>query len=194
VNPPEQARQYAVEDVVCYHEAGHAVAFWHYGVELRYVSARPTADGAHRGQTVTVDRAPPAGVAELETEMKCAAAGDIAQKRLFPDHRLPADGELTRGFEVLPARLNSEPELAVEDTADFVRFGRDRDDEIRSAGADAPTGPAGWLRIWREAEQLIRVELWPAVEAVAEELRRSEHLGGADVAALAKAAMGGHPR
>ncbi len=192
MNPPKpQPRQ----GIVCYHEAGHAVAWWHYGVELQYVRVRPTADGAHLGETKTVNRAQVTGVAELENEMKCDAAGDIAQKRLFPAQRVPTDRELLTGWGVFPARLSDEPELAVEDTAGFLRNGRARDEEIRNEGTGAPIGPPEWLRIWREAEHLIRDELWPAVEAVAEELRRSERdLSNADVVALAEAALGGHPR
>jgi len=134
-------------------------------------------------------------VAELENEMKCDAAGDIAQKRLFPTQRVPADRELITGWAVFPARLSNEPELAVEDTAGFLRNGQARDEGIHNEGTGAPAGPTEWLRIWREAEHLIRDELWPAVEAVAEELRGSERdFSNADVVALAEAALGGHTR
>ena len=154
-------------DIVCYHEAGHAVACWHYGVELHYVCVRHVADGAHLGETKTIDRASVTGGAELEAEMNCDAAGDIAQKRLFPTQRVPTDRELLAAWEVFPARLSNEPELAVEDTAGFLRNAQVRDEEIRKMGTGAPTGPTEWLRIWRAAEHLLRGELWPAVEAVA---------------------------
>ena len=65
-----------------------------------------------------------------------------------------------------------------------------RDDEIRKTDPNATTGPASWLPAYREAEQLIRDELWPAVQAVAEELSRSTaDLRDEDIAALATAAL-----
>jgi hypothetical protein len=184
------ARPYVNEGIPCYHEAGHAVAFWHYGIEIQYVTMRPPADSMHWGQTVTVPRGEITGVAELENEMKCAAAGDIAQKRVFVTHRVPTDYELTRRFEVAAAMVTANPDLPDEDDRAFAKMGLARDEEIRETGADGVTGPAGWLRVWREAENMIRVELWPAVHAVAEELRRSEQaISNADVAALAEAAI-----
>jgi hypothetical protein len=192
MNPSEPLHR---QDVVCYHEAGHAVAYWHYGVELQCVRAVPTADDAHQGGIQTVARLPVTGVTELENEMRCDAAGDIAQRRLFPTHRTPTDPELLRGWGVFPAKLRDHPELAVEDTACFLRNGRARDEEVRNEDTGALTGPMEWLRIWREAERLIRDEVWPAVEAIAGELLRSDRgLSNADVVALAEAALGGHTR
>ena len=53
-----------------------------------------------------------------------------------------------------------------------------------------PPGPRGWLPVFRNAEQLIRGDLWPAVEAVAEELSWStSDLSHEDVARLAAAAF-----
>ena len=52
----EQERPYVNEGIACYHEAGHAVAFWTYGIELRHVTMRPPDDSGHGGQTVIVER------------------------------------------------------------------------------------------------------------------------------------------
>ena len=187
----EVARPYINDGHAAYHEAGHAVAFWHYGIKLRCVTLRPPADSGHQAQTVTVDRGEITGMVELENEMKCAAAGDIAQRRVFVTHRVPTDYELIRKFEVAVAQVTTHPDIPDEDDRALAKAGLARDDEIREACADVVTGPAGWLRVWREAEQLIRVDLWPAVRAVAEELRRTERdLLDADVAALAGASMG----
>lgn len=191
----EAARTYVNEGILCYHEAGHTAAFWHYGIEIQYVTMRPLADSMHWAQTVTVPRSEITGVAELENEMKCAAAGDIAQTRVFVTHRVPTDYELIRRFEVAVAMVTANPDLPDEDDRTFAKMGLARDAEIRETGADAVTGPAGWLSVWREAEQLIRIELWSAVHAVAEELRRTEQdLSNADVAALAEAAMREGPK
>lgn len=82
-------------------------------------------------------------------------------------------------------------------TAILVCLGRDRDKEIGQEGTSAETGTAAWAPIWLEAERLIREELWPAVQAVAEGLENSlgtDHdgwLSGQEVAELASAAMGG---
>jgi hypothetical protein len=194
MNPgePDRAEPRAPQQVVCYHEAGHAVAYRHYGVELQRVSARPTADGMYQGLTVTVERAPVTGVAELENEMKCSAAGEITEWLLNPGRRMPTDQELIIAFTfaLRKERAASNPDLAA-----FSSSGHERDGEITKMSADAPTGPEGWVRIWREAAHLILEELPSAVEAVAGELRRSgRYLSNADVVALAEAALGGRTR
>ena len=85
--------------------------------------------------------------------------------------------------------VNSDRPPFNDDTI-FAQAALARDNEISEVDPDAATGPASWVRVWRQAEQLIRVELWPAVRAVAEELRRRpDTLGDADVAALALIAM-----
>jgi ATP-dependent Zn protease len=189
---PEMARPYVNDDHVAYHEAGHAVAFWYYGVTLQCVTMKPPDDSGHRAQTVPVDRGEITGVVELENEMKCAAAGEIAQTRFFVTHRVRTDRELIGRFTVVATKVTTNPDLPDEDDPAFAKAGLARDEEIRETCADAVTGPAGWLRVWREAEQLIRVELWPAVRAVADELIAQRDLTGEEVAALASAAMEGH--
>ena len=102
-------------------------------------------------------------------------------------------GEL--GWYVFPAKLKDDPGLADEDAGLFYRHAQARDEAVRNTGTSAPTGPMAWLWIRREAEYLIRDELWSAVKAVAEKLRTSERdLSNVDVVALAEAAMGGHAR
>ena len=66
-----------------YHEAGHAVAPWHHGIGLRYVTMNPSAGSGHWGQTVPVDREI-AGLAQIEAEMRCAVAGQIAESEFLP--------------------------------------------------------------------------------------------------------------
>ena len=72
-------------------------------------------------------------------------------------------------------KIDTDPDLPVEDclTEDYLAFakwGLERDAEIRKTQPDAVVGPASWLPIFRETEQLIRGELWPAVQAVGEKL------------------------
>jgi hypothetical protein len=176
-----------IDERVRYHEAGHAVAYWHYGVSLRFVSTSPPA-GGHRGETRTVDRELGTGVTELQNEMTCTAAGEIAEKRLPTGPRLPSGRELRRRFETYPARVRSQPSLAAEDEGLFVEFGQKSDGLIQDTGADVPAGPPGWLQVWEQAEQLIE-KLWPAVSAVDRALEHARTLSGAEVFALAAAAM-----
>jgi hypothetical protein len=183
-------RPYVNEGIWCYHEAGHAVAFWHYGIRLRYVTMRPPVGSGHAGQTVTVDRAEITGD-EIDTEMRCAAAGEIAQTRVFTTRAVPTDDSLIRRFTRDAATVTANPDSAVNDGLIFAKLGLARDDEIRDIAPDTIIGPASWVPVWREAEQLIRFELWPAVEAVAEELRRCTiQLSHEDVDALAAAGLG----
>jgi hypothetical protein len=71
-----------------------------------------------------------------------------------------------------------------------VRVGLERDAEVLADDSRALTGPAAWLVVWRAAEDLIRVQLWPAVYAVAWELAASPHaLTFADVAEVSAIAL-----
>jgi hypothetical protein len=61
---------------------------------------------------------------------------------------------------------------------------------IRNATPAEASGPTSWLPIFRDAEQLVRGDLWPAVAAVAEELSWSTSgLLQEDVATLATSAL-----
>jgi hypothetical protein len=180
MDPPEPGRPdpQAPPRAVCYHEAAHAVVAWRYGLELECVSVRPDGQG-HRGHTQTA-RHEVTDADELETEMKCSAAGAIAERLLNPGPPM----SLTRAFEFAPARAASNPDLA-----DFTYLGRARDEVLRNVAPDALTGPEGWVRIWQQAEDLIRNELWPAIQAVAEELETGTGcLNHEKVAALASPA------
>ncbi len=182
-------RQRAHPEIIrCYHEAGHAVMAWHHGIEILNVTITP-ADGGQTGQTVTADD-DVTGLAQTEARMQVAAAGEIAENWRYPVPEELTDDSLLRRF--------AHDERVVADS-DFPRFndrmifawwGRIRDEAIRNTAPDEATSSASWLPIFREAEQLIRGELWPAVEAVAEELSWStSDLGHEDVAALATTAL-----
>jgi hypothetical protein len=175
-----------IDERVRYHEAGHAVAYWHCDVSLQFVSTSPSA-GGHRGETSKVDRELGTGVTELQNEMICTAAGEIAEKRLPTGPRLPSAHELGRRFETYPARVRTQPGLVAEDEGLFVEFGQARDGVIHDTNADVPTGPPGWLQVWEQAEQLIE-KLWPAVSAVARALEDARTLSGDEVFAIAAAA------
>lgn len=174
----------------CYHEAGHAVAFWHYGVRLCHVTMNPPPDSGHWGQTVTATRLKPVGLAQIEADMQCAAAGDIAQNRLVWPREELTEERLIRIFRRDAERVAEDPDFLVNDGLIFAKGGLARDDEIRNTNPGGAIGPESWLPVFREAERLIRGELWPAVQAVAEELCRSTvDLGHEDVTALAIAAL-----
>lgn len=173
----------------CYHEAGHAVAFWHFGIEFSHVTLNPPANSGHFGQTVLFDREI-VGLAQIEAEMQCAVAGEIAAHWLVPPRRELEDEHLIRSFTRDAATVDANADFAVTDGRNFAMIGRERDAEIGRTDPDAATGPDSWLPIFRRAQQLIRVELWSAVHVVAQELCRSAtDLRYEDVAALAAAAL-----
>lgn len=182
LRPPRHHPKY------CHHEAGHAVAFWAHGIGIEYVTVNSSNPG-HSGETKTVDHEV-ASLAPIETEMKCAAAGEIAARALSKfRNELPDDG-LIECFARDAARFTEDPSLPTNDGLRFAELGLARDIEIRKAAPDADTGPATWLPVFRKAERLIEVELWPAVQAVAYELiRNPDDLHNKDVAALAAAAL-----
>jgi hypothetical protein len=172
----------------CYHEAGHAVAFWHHGIEIEYVTMNSSNPG-HFGETKTVDHET-ASLAEIEAEMQCAAAGEIAQKSLSRLSEERSDDGMIRLFALHASGLPEDPNVWVTDGMIFAGMGLKRDAKIRRAAKDAATGPETWLAVFREAERLIQVELWPAVKAVGDELSWSEaDLHNEDVVALATTAL-----
>lgn len=171
-----------------YHEAGHAVAFWHHGIGIEYVTMN-SSDPGHFGETKTVDHEV-ATLAQIEAEMQCAAAGEIADKSLSTLTYGFTDEGLINGFTLDAARFAADPNQRVRDGLRFAELGLARDAEIRRTAPDAATGPATWLPVFREAERLIQDELWPAVKAVGDELSRSEtDLHNEDVVALATPAL-----
>jgi hypothetical protein len=159
------------------------------------VTVEPAYSG-HSGETKTVDHEV-ASLAEIEAEMKCAAAGEIAERglRMFPEE-LPDEGLIrcfARDAEIFTrnaARWEEDPHFPKSDGVRFAELGLARDIEIRKVAPNAATGPETWLPIFREAEQLIGVDLRPAVKAIAYELvRNPEDLHAADVADLASTAL-----
>lgn len=136
----------------CYHEAGHAVALWHHDIRLRYVTMNPSAGSGNWGQTVPVEREI-AGLAQIEAEMRCAVAGQIAESEFLPNReKLRAqrtDNSLTRRFKRNAERATEDPNLPDTDDLLFAKMGIARDGEICKTGPDAATGPASWIPVFR---------------------------------------------
>jgi hypothetical protein len=185
-------REHAIID--CYHEAGHAVMAWYHGIKILYVTMAPAGDHTHTGLTATADDDVTA-LPQAQARMQVAAAGDIAANWRLPVPEELTDDSLLRRF--------AHDERVVADS-DFPRFndrlifawwGRVRDEMIRNATPAEADGPASWLPIFRDAEQLIRSDLWPAVAAVAEALSWStSDLSHDDVATLATTALDELPK
>lgn len=124
----------------CHHEAGHAVAFWHFGIEIEYVRITPD-NPRHTGETKTVPHEL-SSLAEIEAEMQCAAAGEIAASMLSSLREDPADTELIEGFKRNASRVAADPGLTSADGDGpwFAKVGLQRD-EICRAMPGADTGP-----------------------------------------------------
>jgi hypothetical protein len=186
----DEDRPYVNEGIICYHEAGHAVLLWHYGVRFDRVTLTPPADSGHWAQTLLPERPDIQDVDGLEKDMRVAAAGEIAERRPFLLKGVPADDELLRHFFRADAAAIEHPDHLINDHLIFANMGRKRDRKLREDAQDAATGPQSWVRVWREAEQLVRIDLWSAVHAVAEELRRrTRDLEFEEAAALATSAL-----
>lgn len=176
----------------CHHEAGHAVAFWHHGIEIEFVTMKPPYPG-YTGWTKTVAR-DPESLAQIDVEMRCVAAGKIAERLLssFPEEL--TNDELIKCFIHYEKRIAEDPDQdldrPVSDGLRFAKLGQNRDAEVLKVTPDATTGPETWLPVFREAQRLIEDELAPAVKAVAHELTRNPaDLHNEDIAALAAAAL-----
>jgi hypothetical protein len=176
----------------CYHEAGHAVVSVHRGLKLFYVTMDPPANSGHFGETAT--KPVVMDLAQLEIAMQVATAGDVAEIWLLANREAEreklTDDSLVKRFR-RDARAAREPDPGIwnRDRLIFAERGLERDKEIRRTEAKAATEPEGWLPVFREAEKLVCDELWPGVEAVAEELRRSITLSHKQVAALVRTAL-----
>ena len=122
--------------------------------------------------------------------MQVAAAGEIAQNWRLPIPEELTDNSLLRRF-AHDERVVADSEFPrFNDRLIFAWWGHTRDEVIRNAALNETSGPAAWLPVFRNAEQLIRGNLWPAVEAVAEELSWSiSELSHKDVATLATTAL-----
>ncbi len=180
-------REHAI--ISCYHEAGHAVMAWHYGLQILYVTMTPPDDNAHAGLTATAED-DTIGLVQTEVRMQVAAAGEIAQNWRLPNPEDLTDHSLLRRFARDESVVERSDFPRFDDRIIFAWWGRTRDEVIRNTASGEAVGPAGWLPVFRNAEQLIRGDLWPAVEAVAEELSWStSDLSYEDVARLATTAL-----
>jgi hypothetical protein len=149
-----------------WHEAGHTVMFTCYGIPIQYVSVRPDLANSYAGMVVPAVNEPESGKEELEKWMRCAAAGEAAERYGY-GRGMRSDAKLREIFELTIDFLaeNSDPSFH-HDLLNFVNLASVRDEEVEPDLA----GPSGWVAIWQEAEELIRGQLWPAVEAVFQKL------------------------
>jgi len=145
-----------------FHEAGHTAMFTYYKIPIQSVSVRPDLAQGYGGMVLPAINEPEAGKEELEKWMRCAAAGQAAERRGYG--RQPQDDPILKDiFERTIDFLAKNPNPTFhDDMLNFVRLALARDKEV----APEQAGPANWITIWREAEELIRGQLWPAVEAV----------------------------
>lgn len=178
-----------------FHEAGHAVMAWHLGIRIVSVTMASSDDNAHAGLTEAVPDEV-IGLAQAEARMRVAAAGEIAQDwRLQHWRPVPEespDDSLRRRFAHDERVLAESDFPRFDDRLIFAWWGRKRDEVIGDVTPDEARGPASWLPVFRDAELLIRGDLWPAVAAVAEELSwNTSDLSHEDVTRLAAAALNG---
>jgi hypothetical protein len=184
---PEMSRPRLHSPYTAYHEAGHAVAFWHHGVPFRYATLEPRIPG-NAGHVYGIRLRPAVDSDGLAKEMRFAAAGDIAYGRIMRSSQVPADAPLLRRF--IRAAANPEDPFLSADERNFISAALRRDAMLSVEDAGQAIGPSAWLGIWRDTEQLIRVTLWPAVYAVAWEMVFSSRaLTYPEVALIAEAGM-----
>lgn len=184
---PEMSRLRLHSPYTAYHESGHAVAFWYHGVRFRYVTLEPRIPG-NAGHVYGVRLREAGDPTGLATQMRFAAAGEIAYGRISRSSHVSSDRELLSRFR----RAAAEPEdpFLTVDEREFARAGLRRDAMLTASYPDQIAGPASWLSIWRDTEELIRGTLWPAVYAVAWEMVFSSRaLTYAEVATIAAAGL-----
>ena len=117
-------------------------------------------------------------------EMLAAAAGQLA-----PTIQTMSDADLLRRFAW--AEADPDDRRVAKDIHIFVGAAEARDAKLLAADPATVTGRESWLPVWREAQQMIRVDMRPAVAAVADALLASCSLDYEQVAALASQAMKG---
>lgn len=191
-----------VRESTIYHEAGHAAAFWHYHIPIQYVSLRPDFTKGYGGMVVTAESPPTAGQTELRNWMHASAAGQIAEANCQGRPRLTYDDLLTRFRRAAADIANAPDPPRHDDMRNYAGLGILRDRQAEKETDKPPeTGPATWITVWLEAEQLVRDQLWPAIKAIAGRLLATvnAHVGqdvatlpdlmGQDVCALAAEAM-----
>jgi hypothetical protein len=182
-----------------YHEAGHAVMFWFYGIPIEYVSIVPEFAGGRGTWTKTAVNPPTTGQSELEKWMRAAAAGEAAEGNCGGSE-VPEASALAPKLDAAVRKLDEESlnhDAAPKDHdyRNLACLGLDRDKDIAREGTGAETGTAAWAPIWLEAENMVREDLWAAVEAVADGLESSlgtDHhgwLSSDEVGELASVAM-----
>jgi hypothetical protein len=183
---PEMDRPRLHNPHSAYHEAGHAVAFWHFGIRFRYATLKPR-DPEHFGHVYGVRLRETEDPGQLAIQMQVAAAGDIAYGRIMRLTPVPTNEHLLRKFSWAAANLH-DSRLGVDEHR-FISTALRRDSKITTDDTRS-TGPASWLNVWRDTEQLIRLTLWSAVYAVAWEMVFSSRaLTHAEIAAIARAGM-----
>ena len=155
-----------------YHEAGHAVVFWHHGIRFRYVTMRPRALG-HGGHVYVGKFLKFRDAAGWRVAMQLAAAGEIGAGRISRPRDVPDDLSLLNRFT--RAAENPEDPWLVEDMRHFISAAKKMDAALLAADSDAVVGPVAWRNVWRDTETLVRDELWPAVYALAWELVYNRH-------------------
>jgi len=93
--------------------------------------------------------------------MRIAAAGDAAK---WHHRRRPVPGAeyLIRQFGAAVADLQANPDSPIHsDLRNFARAALARDEEYCEAGLDLETGPASWVSVWLQAEEMIRAGCGP---------------------------------
>src|SRR5579864_2948988 len=112
-----------------HHEAGHAVAFWHFGIDVEYVTVKPS-NPSHSGETRPVSHEI-VSLAQIEAEMQCAAAGEIAARLLYMFPPELTGDQLISVFTRDAHIVTINPDLPVRDGLEFAKLGLARDAEIR---------------------------------------------------------------
>lgn len=147
---------------IIFHEAGHAAMFTYYKIPIQSVSIRPELALGYGGMLRPAIDEPDADQEQLEKWMQCAAAGQAAERRGY-GRQPQADAWLVDIFTRTVEFLSNNPDSEFhDDMLNFVRLALVRGKEV----AQEQAGPSNWIAIWRKAEDLIRGDLWPAVEAV----------------------------
>ena len=132
-------REHAI--ISCYHEAGHAVMAWHYGLKILYMTMTAPDDIAHAGLTATAED-DTIGLVQTEVRMRVAAAGEIAQSWRLPNPEELTDDSLLRRFMRDEKVIADSDFPRFDDRLIFAWWGRTRDEIIRNAASDEAAGPA----------------------------------------------------
>ncbi|MGH3277269.1 MAG: hypothetical protein ACRDNZ_23440 [Streptosporangiaceae bacterium] len=176
-------------EYIARHESGHAVGYWSQGIPLAYVTI--VGHGSQpRPHTQPVDPAQ-AGYGQ---KILAYASGVIAGFQ-YNRQRLSDAGiaELLVGsaddqFEIVGLVSGARTRLP---RAPLVGPGEDLE-LISPEATEQPFTASHAVTFWRDCERFV-VSVAPAIDAIAQRLAGSGHLGGSEVAALAVAGMTGRP-